>query len=240
MKTIFITGISSDIGIETAKVLLKEGYKVIGTYFQNKEKLQDIIYHNNLEVFYCNLKNEDSISNLYSELNENNIKIDVIINNACYYCDNDIENKTKKEFMDVLEVNVIGTFLIVKYMSKLIKNNGVIINMASSDGVDTVNEFNYDYACSKAAIINLTKSFNIIYPNMKVYALSPNWVDTTLVRQMNSDYLKAEMIKTHQVRLITPNEIANIILEFIKSDNESGCNYVINTTKKGDIIWKKI
>ena len=144
-------------------------------------------------------------------------KIDILINNAAYTCDNPIYEKTKNEFMIVLEVNVFGTFLVSKYVSNYMKE-GTIINISSTDAVDTYNQYNIDYSASKAAINSLTKSLSLALPNIKVIAIMPPFVNTEIVRTMDKEYLKSELKRINQKRLLEPYEVANKLIEIIKSD----------------------
>ena len=118
MKTVLITGAASSIGKALALKFYNEGYDLILTY--NNKEIDYLDEIDNYEVYKCNLKDEKSIKDLYNCIK--NKHIDVLINNACLSKDNLIIDKTKEEFMDVLEVNVVGTFLLTKYLLLLIPN----------------------------------------------------------------------------------------------------------------------
>ncbi len=225
-----ITGASIGIGNCLALKMAELGYDLFLTYNTNKklcEKLQkNIINTYRVKCFIqkCDLKNEDEIKdvilNFYKEIG----KIDVLVNNASLSMDNLIEDKTKKEFMDVLEVNIVGTFLMSKYASKIINKNGIIINMSSTDGIDTYSLYNIDYAVSKAGIIQLTKSLSLILNNTRVIAIAPNWVDTESTLEMNSEYLQSELIRIGQRKLISKEKVVKKIINTIVDKNiESGC-----------------
>ena len=62
-----------------------------------------------------------------------------------------------------------------KIYSKYI-SDGIIINMSSTDGIDTYNKYNTFYSSSKAAIINLSKSISLNTSN-KVLCICHNWCD---------------------------------------------------------------
>ena len=101
-------------------------------------------------------------------------------------------------------------------------DNGIIINIASTDGINTYSKLNMDYSASKAGLINLTKSLTLELDNIKVYALCPNWVNTESIREMNQDYLKEELKRIGQKKLIEPKSVAKKIISIIESNLKSG------------------
>ena len=220
-----ITGASIGIGRELALKLASLKYNVYITYFTNEKlakELQSIIqkkYQVECMIEKCNLQKEDDIKSVIDNIKNKFGKLDILINNVSFSCDNLIENKTKQEFMDVLEVNLIGTFLMTKYAVNIMRENGMVINMASTDGIDTQSIYNIDYAASKAGIISLTKSFSLSYPNIKFIAIAPNWVDTESTREMNKEYLNSELKRIGQKELIKVDTVVNKIVHIIVDKN---------------------
>ena len=118
--------------------------------------------------------------------------------------------------MRVLEVNLVGTFLICKKALSMMET-GVIVNISSTDATDTFSPLSMDYAASKAGVENLTKNLALRFPNLKICALAPNWVDTESIREMSPIYLENELRRVNQKRLLTKEEVANKIIEIIKN-----------------------
>lgn len=216
MKTVLITGAASTIGKALALKYYNEGYDLILTY--NNKEIDYLEEIDNYEVYKCNLKEEESIKELYNCIS--NKEIDILINVACLCKDNSIENKTKKEFMDVLEVNVVGTFLITKYLLPLIKKD--VIFMSSLDSTKTPTPDGVDYIASKAAINTFAKTFSLSYPNIRFISLLFPWIDTSSIREMNPEYLKNEMNKYGQTKLLTPEYVADYIYDVTISNIETG------------------
>ena len=214
--TILITGASSSIGKALALKYNEEGYNLLLTY--NNKEIDYLDEIDNYEVYKCNLKDEDSIKELYECIKDE--EIDVLINVACLCMDNSIENKTKKEFMDVLEVNVVGTFLITKYLLPLIKKD--VIFMSSLDSTKTPTKDGVDYIASKAAINTFAKTFSLSYPGIRFISLLFPWIDTSSIREMNPDYLKEEMDRYRQTSLLTPEYVADYIYNVTNSNIETG------------------
>ena len=149
----------------------------------------------------------------------NNHKIDELYDT--YKCDITCEKEVEElfdDFMKVLEVNLGGTFLINKYAS-LMMDRGVIVNMSSTDASTTYNVYEVDYASSKAGVETLTKIMAQRLPSLKVCALAPNYVDTASVRKMDQEFLKSELKRIGQDKLLTKEEVALKIIEIIINDD---------------------
>ena len=224
-KTMLITGASRGIGKDIVKFFASLGVNIIMTYYSNIEGIEELAkelrnkYKIDVDYYYLDLCQEDTIISVYNNVKEKYHKIDYLINNAAISLDNDINSKTKDEFMKVLETNVVGTFLMMKYFDNII--NGYIINISSTDGIDTGNFYSIDYNASKAAINNMTKTFSLI-SNNKIISICPNWVNTESTRNMNQDYLKSELKRINQDQLISINTIPKVIDECIKNDISTG------------------
>ena len=204
---ILITGASKGIGLCLSEILSNYNAKVIGIY--NKTKV-DVSF----PMYKCDLKKEKDIKNLFKRIKEDYGKLDCLINCAALTLDNDIYNKSKKEFMEVLEVNLVGPFLISKYASKLM-DRGVIVNISSTDATDTYNAYGMDYSASKAGLENLTKTLALRFPMVRVLALAPNWVDTESIREMDPEFLASELKRIGQKELLKKEDVALKIIELI-------------------------
>ena len=110
----------------------------------------------------------------------------------------------------------------------------MIINMGSTDGVDTYNQYNIDYSVSKAGIINMSKSISMC-TNNKILCIVPNWIDTSSTRDMDVSYLESELDRIGQGRLITMDEFIIGFDKIINSKFNSGDIFRIDI--KGDNLW---
>ena len=138
---VLIIGGSSDIGISLAKKLRDNNHQVIITYNKNYIKLDNII------SIKCDACLEDDIENVIKKALELFGEDYILINLASVSMDNNFLDKTKEEFMRVLEINLVGMFLCNQIYSKY-NSNGLIINMSSTDGIDTYSEYSLDYSVS--------------------------------------------------------------------------------------------
>lgn len=228
MKSVLIIGGNCDIGKALVNYYLNKNYKVVvGYHRDNNEYYKDVVY------IKCDVTKIDDIEYIVKTTKEMYGRIDIIINLACIYMDNSFLNKTKEEFMKVLEVNLVGTFLCNQIYSRYI-DDGMIINIASTDGIDTCSQYSIDYSASKAGIINMSKSISLGTSN-KVLCICPNWVDTSSTMSMNSEYLKDELKRIGQSRLITIEEFILGFDEIINSEYDSGDIFKIDI--KGEQLW---
>lgn len=211
-KVILVTGASRGIGLCLSNLLTEYGATVIGLY--NNTKIKNCLF----DSYKCDISSESEIKKLFKYIKSKYGTLNVLVNSAAICLDNDFYDKTKKEFMKVLEVNLVGTFLMCKEASLLMKK-GVIINMSSTDSQDTFSPFSMDYAASKAGIENLTKNLALRLPDIKVCAISPNWIDTETILNMDPEYLKNEMQRIGQKKLIKKEEVVIKIVETIVSDD---------------------
>ena len=214
--------------------------KYLSRYFLDKKCNVVVGYHNDsnkydnrVKYIKCDVTDIDSINNIINTMIDMYGNIDMLINLACTYMDNSFLNKTKEEFMKVLEVNLVGTFLCNQIYSRHI-DNGIIINMASTDGIDTYSQYSIDYSASKAGIINMSKSISL-GTNNKVLCICPNWVDTSSTMSMNKEYLSDELKRIGQDRLITLDEFIYGFDKIINSEFNSGDIFRIDI--KGDKLW---
>lgn len=223
-RTAIVTGCSKGIGREIALELARDGYDIIGTYNSNKKDIDSLKNKINtigvkFDCYKLDLTNDDSINKFIKEIKNNYINIDVLINNAGLSLDNEFELKTKDEFIKVLEVNLIGPFQLIQGLKDLLD---IVINISSTDGINTYTKYNIDYSASKAGLINLTKSLALILSDKRIYAICPNWVNTESIREMNQDYLRDEMNRIGQSKLIEPKDVADKVIDLIYSNEKSG------------------
>ena len=226
-KVVLVTGASRGIGRALITFFASKKANIIMTYNTSlelskkvKRELEDV-YHVKVSNYHLDLSNEEDIKELYKSIKEEYGHLDILINNAALSIDNDIDNLTKEDFMKVLEVNTVGTFLMIKYMSKLMNKDSYIFNISSTDGIDTGSILSINYNVSKAGINNMTETLSrVIEP--KIITICPNWVDTESIHEMNQEYLTKEMKRINQVKLIKKEKIVEVIDDVLNNEVVSG------------------
>lgn len=230
-KCVLITGSSIGLGSEIAKVFASNNYNIIITYLNHKSnalKLKKELEQNyNINVLCekLDISNEEDIIYLKEKVIDKFNKIDVLVNNASISKDTLFEDKTKENFMKILEVNLVGTFLMSKYFGDLMMEykSGNIINISSTNGIDTYYEYSLDYDASKAGVINLSHNLaNHYAPYLRVNTICPGWINTPMNKNMDNEFKKQEEGKILLKRFGKPSEIAELVY-FIASEK---ANYI--------------
>ena len=231
-KVALITGASRGIGKACAIEFAKKGCNVVINYLYSEKKsieLKNTIeknYNVKAEIFKCDVSNEDEVKNMIDFTVEKFGKIDYLVNNAGIAIDTLPEDKTKENFLKILNVNLIGTFLTSKYASKYMIENkfGKIINISSTNGIDTLYPESLDYDASKAAVINLTRNLaNAYAPYINVNTVASGWVNTDMTKELDKEFIEEENKKIFLKRFAEPSEIAKVVV-FLASDDASYIN----------------
>jgi len=229
-KCVLVTGSSIGLGASIIRKYASMGYNTIITYNSHKDEaieLQKEIndkYNTESLVIKCDISKEEDIENLKNEIISKFNKLDVLVNNASIAIDTTFSDKIKENYMRILEVNLVGTFLVSKIMSTIMNDNSSIINISSTNGIDTYYEYSLDYDSSKAGIINLSHNLaNYLSPKIRVNTICPGWINTPMNKDMDMEFKKQEEDKILLKRFAEPNEIANLVY-FISSNDASYIN----------------
>lgn len=228
-KTALITGGGRGIGAAIASKLASLNYNLIIIYLKEDEKalaLKDKIekeYRVEVLLIKADLAKEEDINKIFDIIDKNNIKINSLINNAGIASDSLVEDKTKESFLHVLEVNLVAPFLLCQKIHRYMEE-GTIINISSTNAIDTYYPYSMDYDASKAGLISLTKNFAKYYaPKIRVNAIAAGWVNTDMNKDMDDELVAKEKGKILLKRFAEPVEIANVVA-FLISDDASYIN----------------
>ena len=214
-KQVLITGGAKGLGASIAEIFASNHYDVIITYLNSETEARELCnflkskYNINAESYKLDIRNEADIKDLILKIKN----LNCLVNNAAYNNDCNIFEHTKDEFMKVLEINLVGPFILSKYCyDKLCESNGSIVNVASKNGIDTFYPESVDYDSSKAGLINLTKNMAASFaPNVRVNAVAPGWINTHNTIDMNERFKKVEISKILLNRFADPSEIAKLV-----------------------------
>lgn len=224
-KVVLVTGASRGLGLAIAKIFLADNDIVYANY--NSTSLNELeekyASEPNVRFIKCDVSHEDEVKSMINTIKEEEGHLDVLINNAGIAIDTTLEDKTKDNFLHILNVNLIGPFLISKY-AKEIMDKGSIINISSNTAIDAYYPYGLDYDASKAGIISLTHNLAVAFaPNIRVNAVAPGWINTEMNKELDEDYVKVECEHILLKRFADPEEIAKVVF-FLASNAASYIN----------------
>jgi 3alpha(or 20beta)-hydroxysteroid dehydrogenase len=154
-------------------------------------------------------------------------KLDVLVNNAGILKFNAVADTPLEEFRQVLDVNLIGTFLGMKAAIPAMKRagGGSIVNISSTEGLaGTV--FCGAYTASKFGVRGLTKVAAIEYgaEKIRVNSVHPGGIDTPMTRAVMDEEGRKYVGKkvAGLKRMGTAEEVAGVVL-FLAGDDSSYC-----------------
>ena len=155
--------------------------------------------------------------------------VDVLVNNAAIDLSNLFHLKTSEEFQKTMNVNVVGAFNCAKRVSHhmMEKEYGRIINISSTNGMNTYYPMSIDYDVSKAALNALTHDLAMQWgPYIHVNAIAPGFIGTeSELDGYDEKFLKQECEKILVERYGKPEEVAYLV-KFLISEE---ADYINNT-----------
>ena len=227
-----VTGSNRGIGKETVLEFARRGIDVVVNYCQHKEEALELVSYveKNFDVscmaIKCDVSKEDEVINMVNTIIDEYGTIDILVNNASVCRDSLLMDKDVVSFKRILDVNLIGTFLCSKYVGKIMLENkkGKIINVSSTNALDTYYPESCDYDASKAGVISLTHNFaRELAPYVYVNCVCPGWVKTDMNKDLSIEQIKEEEKNILLDRFAEAEEIAKTIV-FLASSNASYIN----------------
>ena len=203
-KNILITGAGNGIGLELVKIAANQGHKVIAVS-RNINSIKSLAGVNSYSI---DITKDRLVKSLITKLKSENIRLDIIINNAGALINKPFEKTTIEAFKKLYDVNVFGVVSIIRQSLPIMNKNGHVINISSMGGVQGSSKFSglSAYSSSKCALIILTEllaeEFNKTGPSFNALALGA--VQTKMLEKAFPGYKS----KT------TPKKMAEYILNF--------------------------
>lgn len=239
-KVVLITGGARGIGKAIALELAKHGYDIVVNYLTSKQDantLKKIIiekYGVRCLAIQADVSKEDEVDKMISLIEDKLGGVDILVNNAAIDLSNLFHLKNAKEFRKTLDVNVVGAFNCSKrvYRRMLEKEYGRIINISSTNGINTYYPMCIDYDASKAALISLTHNLAFEYaPYINVNCIAPGFIGTeNELDGYDEQFLQEEIEKIMVNRYGDPKEVAYLV-KFLISDE---ANFINNTVIRID------
>lgn len=203
---VLVTGGARGLGLAISLYYLKMGHSVVVNYNNSSEmalKLKSE-YGDRVSIVKADVSNEDDVKRMFDALG----KLDVVVNNAGIAKDSDPMEKSAEEFLEVIKVNLLGTFLVSKYAVNHV-DKGCIVNISSTNAFDTYYPESMDYDASKAGVISLTHNFSLYLKDrdIRVNVVCPDWIDTDMNLEMDEEYKKSLGV------FLKPEEVAKVVYD---------------------------
>lgn len=231
-KVVLVTGSNRGIGRSTIIEFAKAGLDVVINYCHHKEEAYELKeyvesnYNVRCLVVKCDVSKEDEVIEMINEIVDYFGSLDILVNNASVCKDSLLMDKDVDSFRRILDVNLIGTYLCSKYAAKVMLDNGSgsIINVSSTNAIDTYYPESCDYDASKAGVISLTHNLAREFsPYIRVNCVCPGWVNTDMNKELSVEQVHEEEKNILLRRFADPEEIAKVII-FLASNKSSYVN----------------
>lgn len=231
-KVVLVTGSSIGLGRAIIEKFASNNYNVIINYNNSKQEAEELksyienTYHTKAITIKCDITKESEIEEMKQIIIKEFGVLDCLVNNAGIAIDTDFNLKTKENFIKILDTNLVSLFLVSRTFGNLMLENkkGKIINIASTNGIDSYYEYSLDYDASKAGVINLTHNLaNHYSPYINVNCVCPGWIDTPMNKDLDESFKQKEIDKILLRRFASPKEIAALVY-FLSTDEASYIN----------------
>ena len=231
-KVVLVTGSSRGIGRATITEFAKKGYNVVINYkssdnaaLELKEQLESN-YNIKALTIKADVSNEEEVREMVNTIINEFGHLDVLVNNAGIAIDKEFEDRTVEDWQKTLNTNLIGPFVVSKCVGEVMlkEKKGKIINISSTNGINSFFPTSIDYDASKAGVINLTHNLAIQYaPYINVNCVAPGWVNTEMNQELPKELIEEEIEKIYKKRFAEPSEIGKVVC-FLASDEADFIN----------------
>jgi len=237
-KRVLITGGASGIGAATAVRFVEEGSRVVilDRDAQACEKLQHEL-PGMIGSFIADVSNPREVEHTFGNVIVGLGGLDVVINNAGISVRHKFLDITVEEWSKVLAVNLSGVFYIAQAAARYMMqhNGGVILNMASTNGI-VGQPFYADYNATKAGVIELTKSMALeLAPKVRVNAVAPGYVLTPMQRAEYTDEMLNAVNQKIPLRRHADSAEIGALFAYLASDDASYITGSVHIIDGGEI-----
>ncbi len=232
-KIALVTGAAKGIGKAIATELAKVGCDVIINYHTSKDEAENLAkslseqYGVTVVPFGADVSSEAEVEEMAKFIEDKFGGIDILVNNAAIDLSGLWNEKTVDDFKKTLDVNLLGAYITSRrfYRHMIDKKWGRIINISSTNGINTYYPMCIEYDASKAALISLTHNLAVkCAPYINVNAVVPGFIGTeSELDGYTEEFLKMEQEKILLGRYGEPEEVAKLV-RFLASDDASYIN----------------
>ena len=203
-KIIVITGGSDGLGKALATSLANDNNVII--LATNEKKLREVANQTNCKYKVCDVSDYEIVENTINDIINEFGKIDVLINNAGLWIQDELDINDSERIHSVVDVNLLGVINCSKAVIPFMKQNkdGLIININSQAGINHKAERTV-YNATKWGVTGFTKSLQdeVAKYGIKVTNVMPGMMKTEMFSKLNIEKNMANGVDTKEVaRLI--------------------------------------
>jgi NAD(P)-dependent dehydrogenase (short-subunit alcohol dehydrogenase family) len=251
-KIVLVTGATGQLGKVFSQELANNGATIWVTDVNLdacKKIVDQLEETTNRKHFssYLDVTSEKSVEEVIGKIESNNGRLDVLVNNAGIAVFSDYQSRSKEEFMNVVEVNLYGSFVCIQKASALMEKTnsmGSIINIGSIYGMVSGDPSIYTdcnrntsevYAATKAGVIQMTKYFSVHLADkdIRVNCISPGGV----FNNQGEEFVKNYSNKVPMKRMAEEHEISGGVVFLADSSMSSYINGQNIAIDGGWVAW---
>lgn len=243
-KVVLITGAGSGLGQATALQVAKEGAKLSLVDLNEKgledtkAKILEVAPKAEILLITANVADEQAVQNYVNKTVETFGKIDGFFNNAGIEGKQNLtEDFGSDEFEKVVSINLNGVFYGLKYVLKVMKEQGYgsVVNTASVGGIRGIGNQS-GYAASKHGVVGLTRNSGIEYGQfgVSIKAIAPGAIMTPMVegslKQIdpeNWEEVGKQFVQPNPMKRFGKPEEVGYLVAFLLSDQANFINAVV-------------
>lgn len=242
-KVALVTGGAKGIGAAIVRELANAGLDVVINYLTSEAEANALVNELsplgvNVLSYKCDVSNEKEVDEMIKFIELKLGSVDILVNNAAVDLSCMWHEKNADTFRKTLDVNVVGAFNVAHrvYKGMMDKKWGRVVNISSTNGIDTNYPMCLEYDASKAALISLTHNLAIQFaPYATVNAIAPGFIGTEAeLDGYDEEFLKTEQEKILLGRYGEPEEVAKLV-KFLVSEEASYINNSIIRIDGGQV-----
>jgi NAD(P)-dependent dehydrogenase (short-subunit alcohol dehydrogenase family) len=230
-STTIITGGASGIGLAIAETIVRHGGDVVLSASRNPSKTEAALERlrtagptAGVLAFACEVGREESVAGFFAEAGRSARNVRYVVHSAGISPNTEFFEQTQKEWDAVLNANLTGSFLVLKYAAIMMRDKpvvdewrGKIVLVTSSNGVNAYDPVSAHYDASKAGANLLMRNAAQKLASMQicVNALAPGWIHTALNDTLPEDVRAAESAKIWMGRWGTPNDMGQCVAHLL-------------------------
>lgn len=180
-----VTGGATGIGAATVRALAERGVQVAINYASSRDKAEALAREvgNGAIAVQADIGRDEQCRALAEAAHAAFGRIDFLVNNAGrtkHVNHEDLEGLSADDFLDIYRLNTVAAFQMIRACAPALRAGpgSAIVNVASVAGTFGMGS-SVAYACSKGALITLTKSMaRVLAPQIRVNAVAPGYVGT--------------------------------------------------------------